>query len=176
MQLNPRLAALVVAVAAGVGGVVYFAPKLAATQAELADAGICDECNCRRIACSLSFDDGGYAQRQFNIAMGCPDGGRILPRKLARAADDFGLHDIAQQCRIIGPASGGLENDGPDEAGDCGCVPYDGGNPVCRRADGGTWPTGWQNEMAPGEWSGGCVPKVCGEVFGRPNKPAGCRL
>lgn len=182
-KMKALLAGGVATVIAGFFAIGYI-PKPSTTRADLIDAGIVQDYTPRELACTLLLPDGGYAQRKPIVAtakVANADGSRDA---IWNRADGLRVRpyvaDENAGCRVLRTLTWGqvanFEDDAPDSPGDCACMPLDGGNPVCRRDDGGTWPVGWRNEMRPGEWSGGCVQKVCGEVFGRPNRPAGCRL
>ena len=167
--MNAKLRALLVASAVLVaGGVSYYAPKLNTSLAEMADAGVRADCAIRKVACTF-LDDAGYDEREFFLA-NCPnlDGGRperIIPRAIARATLDQGLHDFQGQCMDLGPAASiNFRGDAPaSRAFSCACLQADAG--ACLRLDGGSLNAG---EVArAGEWSGpGCKGTPCSEVFG----------
>ena len=170
-ELKALLAAAAVFV---VGGVSYYVPKLNTSNAELVAAGVRDDCTIHRVACTfLEAVDGGpmeYDEREFHIANCVSDSGvveRIMPRVLARAAREMGLHDLGSQCRSLGAVSK-LNFDGTPPARrnfSCAYRQQDAG--PCRHLDGGSLAPG---EVAqPGEFlpaGSGCVGTPCSVVFG----------
>lgn len=180
--MNAKLKALLVAApVAVVAGIAYYIPKASTSQVELVDGGVRADCAVRTVACTFLSDpgDGGapeYDEREFKLAH-CPnaDGGRperIVPRWFARA-DDFGVHDLEHQCRLVG--SGGSFDSAPaaKRPGSCACWSPKAG--ACTYSGPLANPGPGHNEFEPGSWSGpGCVPKPCGEVAGRRNWPKEC--
>ena len=174
--MSPQLKALLVSMAVFVaGGVAYYVPKVTTSNAELVAAGVRTDCNIRKAACTfLESLDGGapeYDEREFYMAQ-CPsiDGGRperIIPRALARAARDIGLHDLQGQCRDLGAAAAINFNGGAPSHRDFSCVYRQRDAGPCRHLDGGSLAVG---EVAqPGEFlpaGAGCVGTPCTTVFG----------
>lgn len=175
--MNPRLRALLVGSSiAVVAGIAYFIPRLGVTGVELVDGGIRDDCFIRRVECTFTPPDGGEAEQKDFLLAHCPnpDGGRperIVPRALAFAARDLGLHDLAGQCIDLGPAGGAFGGAPAPRQSSCACAPGDGG--TCRRVDGGPAPS--ETVMEPGAWTGGCARTPCRPMFGSPSVVGDCR-
>ena len=176
--MKAKLAALL-ALVFTVGGVAYYSvPSPGTSMADLADAGIAEDCNPVRIGCRFELPDGGDGEKELIIA-NCPskDGGlptRILPRWFARAAEDYGVNDLDFQCVRLGAAANFQVNGAPvDRAGSCACRQPDAG--ACNYTGPGPNPGLGRNEYPPGSWSGaGCRPKPCGQTAGRDNWPTEC--
>lgn len=186
--MNPTLRNLLVGgIAVTVAGVAatFWTPIPSATKAQMVAAGITTDFNAKRVACSVlgPLPDGGEGYRELRTVVAVSktlnaDGRRdvIWPRNAAQKIRRH-LRDENAQCRVLGNVAwqdvADLEAEPDDSPGSCACRDYlDAGN--CRLAsDGGIPPL--ENEMQPGEFVGSdCVPRVCGEVFGSPNRPARC--
>lgn len=186
--MTPKMLALLVGgLVAGVAGVVAisYAPKVGTTVGELLDAGIVQDYTPRRLGCMVygPLEDGGtgYTEKQPVVAVAKvanANGTRdvIWSRKAIPFRDRLG--DGMSNCRVIATLTWGqvadFDADVPDLAGSCACWRQDAGQ-NCRQSDGGTTTRNAHNEFQPDDWVGaGCVPKPCGELFGRPNWPEVC--
>jgi hypothetical protein len=174
--MTPALRSLLIASAVFVAGTVsYYVPKATTSNAELVAAGVRDDCDVARVACTF-LEDGGYSERTFHVADCVNDAGeheRILPRKLAKLAS-MGVYDFQGQCKSLGVVSKlNFDNSDPSpRAHSCACRKP--GVPHCRHSDAGELS---QGEVAqPGDWSGlGCQPTACTEVFGFPSMAKECQ-
>lgn len=153
-------------------GVMYFAPRAGTSRADIIDAGVQEDCNFRRVACTFYDRIGGYQEKTFVVAL-CGGGRRILPRWVAQAIDKGLDYD---ECRDLGAvAVGQMDPDAAEVVQPGGCACCDSTKGLCRFLDGGT--RHGNNQVPPGLWRAtdpGWQPVPCGEIFGLKNLPPGC--
>lgn len=185
--MNAKLKALLVTVGVIVAGGVAYTINLPAPtteRADLVDAGIlaCDPVVVRvrarvppralraRLADAgldvpdLARPDGGTKPRRYaQVTMRARlcGGDLVLP---IQANGETGL-DVFGQVEMLTDAGLGPARPTVDEQ--CACRRRGGGLCRVRQSDGGLAPAAFDTELQPGTFVGaGCVPKVCGEVFG----------
>jgi hypothetical protein len=171
--MNPTLRNLLMAIgvvtAAGVSMVVYGPASSGTTNADLQAAGI-GACVQGEALCQV-LTDAGYERIRVR-GSACPeaDGGWALIPDVEEidAASLVMTHEGSACVRATGANKLKANEKRLKEPNECGCAPFPAVG-TCKYL-GATAPH--RVHFLPGEWSGGCVQKACGEFGGRSSWPA----
>ncbi len=132
------------------------------------------DCEARRQVCTVFAPDGGYTEQEFSVAVQPKTGAVYFTPEVEKLRASATIVDESR-CRVISKPADIDPNEKPVlKTGSCACFRQDAGQD-CKQRDGGVTVRNGRNEFQPGDWVGaGCVPKACGELFGRTNWPEGC--